>query len=563
MGKLTGGQLMAKALKKEGVTVTFGLSGGHIMPIFYGCREEGIKVIDTRHECTAGYAADAYARVSGNPGVLITTAGPGVTDTFTAMAEAADSGTPLIHIGGAAQGYLNDTGTAQDVDTVTAMRTFCRFSKICRTGERIPEYVSMAFRHALDDTPGPVYLEVPRDILTAEYDEESIYWPEHYRTDTMAFGDPNAIRQAAELLAGAKRPVMVLGEQARYNTQYGENVAALVDYLKMPVYSLPLAVTRGVFADESKNELFLLGDAATAEADVILELNVNNLQHVNRGRAPLFNADAKIIQAHPDKTKIGYNTRADVGIVAGAGGCAMQLLEEVKKLRGPVTDESWVEQARQLTAKAREPFTKALTDEKQPPEPGRLAGEVAKFLNEVGQDWHVICDGGDAAQWILHSAVARYPGQVLKFGNFGTIGTGAGFTIGAWAATGKPVLYFSGDGSFGFYTMEFDTFVKQGIPVVSVISNDSAWGMIKLSQEIANEEYIQQHGHHSVNILAEMREYDKLPAIWGGVGVKINTWQEVVPALRKVWESGKPGIVNCEVDKKAYSPRTRSFAGKY
>jgi acetolactate synthase-1/2/3 large subunit len=151
----------------------------------------------------------------------------------------------------------------------------------------------------------------------------------------------------------------------------------------------------------------------------------------------------------------------------------------------------------------------------------------------------------------------------VKFANLGTIGAGAGFSIGAYMADKKPVLYFTGDGSFGFYPMEFDTMAKRGIPVVCVISNDSSWGMIRLSQELMMPEFIKARGgHHSANLLYPMREYENMPSVWGGVGVKVTKIEEIIPAIETVWKSGKPGIVNVEVDPSKYSPRTLSFAGK-
>ncbi|MDR1943949.1 MAG: hypothetical protein LBQ19_03920, partial [Synergistaceae bacterium] len=452
MASVNGGYLVAKALKNEEVDTVFTLTGGHIMPILNALVEFGIKVIDCRHECAAAYAADAYAKVSGRPGVLITTAGPGVTNTMTAMAEASETTVPIVHIGGAAVQSFFDMGMMQDVNTLGAMSAFCKFAKKVTIPRRIPEYIAMAFRHALDDTPGPVYLEMPMDILAEKYgglieDEGKIYYPEKYRTDAIAFGDPDLIKEAAKLLASAKKPVLVLGEQARFNTKYGEYVERLVNYLKMPVFISPLALIRGTYADESKNELFAIGNAATTQADVILELCANNHGLLGYARAPLFNAAAKIIQVHPDRLKIGYNTKADVGIVAGAGAASKQLLEEIEKLTQARKDDAWVDEARKLNGMARSFYTEAAADNGFPIHPGRLAAEVAKFLAQSGQDWHIACDGGDSGVWMAANAVARYPGQILRFGNMGTIGTGPGMAIGGWAADKKPVLYYTGDGS--------------------------------------------------------------------------------------------------------------------
>lgn len=558
---LTGGQLVAKQLKKEGVTTVFALSGGHIMPIMYGLREEGIEVISVRHESAAGYAADAYARVSGKPGVVITTAGPGVTNCTTPMVEAFEAGTPLIHIGGGGFHNMFDSGVAQDSPTLQLMSTICKDSKRCLITERLPEYVRGAFRRATSADSGPVYLEIPVTVVMGRVPEEQAVYSSADPIDSAVFGDPQRIKAVAKMLAEAKKPVIVLGEQCRYSTLYGEYVEQLVNYLKIPVYSTFLPATRGLFADESKNELFSLGEASASAADVIVTLNLNNLQNMGRAKAPVFNAAAKIVQINEDTNKIGFNRDADIGIVASPGAAAMQLYKEVTAMTPQVTSTAWVDEARELTNKARAPFIAAKTDNSQPPVPGRLAAEVMKFLEEYGQDWHIICDGGDAAQWMLYNSVARYPGQVVKFSNLGTIGTGAGFTLGAWAADRKPVLYFVGDGSFGFHAMEFETFVRNGIPVICVISNDSSWGMIRLSEEIRTPDFIAQNGHHSINLLQDMFSYEKMAEMWGGIGIQIHKAEDVVPSLKKILESGKIGILNCEVDKDAYSPRTRAFAG--
>jgi acetolactate synthase-1/2/3 large subunit len=558
MAKINGGQLFAKALKKEGVECVFTLSGGHIMPILYGCREEGIEIIDVRHECSGGYGADAYAKVTGKPGVLITTAGPGVTNATTAMAESFETGIPVIHIGGGSPLIENETGPLQNVASFECMSAFCKWSRRVYHANRVPEYVAMAFRNALDGTPGPVYLEIPADILHGSYEEETIYWPRDYRATEHSFGAADLIEKAADALIAAKKPAMIIGEAARFSAEYAKEVEELANYLKIP--SFAMITSRGMFADESKNELFTIGDGGMAAADVVLELGVDHSYKIGKGRAPRINGDAYRIMVHPDGKKVGYNAPADIAIIAGASAAAKQILELVKTKTSPVTDTSWVDEAKSITLKMKAPYIEAAKSDINPIHPGRIAAEVAKFVNEEAQDWHVVCDGGDAASWIDANSVARYPGQVVRYGPLGTIGVGPGFTLGAWAGDKKPVLYYTGDGSFGFYSMEFDSFVRHGIPVVCVISNDSAWGMIKLSEQAKREEYIKEHGHCATT-LAEMRAYEKMPEIWGGIGVKVTKIEDIIPAIRKVRDSGLPGIVNVQCDKEAMSPPTAAFAG--
>ena len=558
MEKIDGGRLFAKALKKEGVECVFTLSGGHIMPILYGCREEGIRVIDVRHECSGGYAAEAYAKTTGKPGILITTAGPGITNATTAMAEAAETGIPVIHIGGGSPVRENDTGPLQNVDSFGAMSIFCKWSRRIFSSNRIPEYVSMAFRQALDASPGPVYLEIAADVLNQSFEVDTIYWPHNYRVNTTAYGDPELIERAADALAAAKKPAMIIGEPARFSSKYSKEVEELANYLKIPVFVQ--TTSRGVYANESNNELFCLGDGAIRGADVVLELAVDHSYKIGKGKAPRISGDALRIMVHPDMTKIGYNAPADIGIVAGASAAAKQILEEVKVRKQPVTNEDWIAEVRELNRRLKEPFIEAANSTIIPTHPGRVAAEVAKFINTEAEEWHVVCDGGDSASWIDANTTARYPGQVIRYGPLGTIGTGQGYTLGAWAADGKPVLYYTGDGSIGFYTMEFETYVRNNIPVVCVISNDSAWGMIKLSEEAKRPDYINETGHLAT-ILSEMFPYERLADLWGGVGIKVTHYDDIIPAIRKVRESGKPGIVNVEVDKTKMTPATAAFAG--
>ena len=560
MAKVDGGRLFAKALKKEGVEQIFCLAGGHIMSLFYGCRAEGIKVIDVRHECAGAYAADAYARVTGKPGVIVTTAGPGITDTITAMAEAKLQGVPVIHIGGASPFKENDTGPLQDMNTLEILSTCTKWARKIYQIERIPEYVSMAFRHAMDATPGPVYLECPMDVMvTATIDEENVYFPEKYRTEALPFGDPDLIEKAADMLINAERPAMVIGDVARFSAQYGESIAELVDYLKIPV--MCQTMPRGLFANEETNPLFKLGSGALSAADVVLMLSVNNDYRVGKARPPMFNKDAKLIQVHPDVTKIGYNAPAEIGIVGGAGPVAKQILEAVKAKTAKKEDMTWINEVQERAKAVAKPWMEGFTAEGTPMHPGRCAYEVAKFLNTEGKDWTVVCDGGDAAQWIKTAATARRPGQIINYGPLGTIGTGAGFTLGAWAANGKPVLYYTGDGSFGFYPMEFDTFVKQGVPVVCVISNDSSWGMIKLSETFIHPDEVKK-GHVATE-LANMRRYDKIPAMWDGYGELVTKPEDIIPAIKRGYESGKPAIINVQVDKENMSPVTKSFGAPF
>jgi acetolactate synthase-1/2/3 large subunit len=269
----------------------------------------------------------------------------------------------------------------------------------------------------------------------------------------------------------------------------------------------------------------------------------------------MIQKDAKVIQVHTDSRQIGFNLRADIGIVGGAGPVASQLLEAVKSKRNKPADVPWTGEPKKDWP---EDLAGAYHSEGTPVHPARCAGEVAKFLAEEGRDWNVITDGGEAGVWIGGAVRATRPGQIHGSGANGTIGTGPCLAVGAWAANRKPVLWYTGDGSFGFYAMELDSMAKLGVPMVCVISNDSAWGMIRLAERFIRADEIKEKGQANTE-LHHMRAYEKIVSMWDGHGEMVTDPEEIVPAIKRAVANGKPSIINVEVDKVSLSP----FIGGY
>ncbi len=292
----------------------------------------------------------------------------------------------------------------------------------------------------------------------------------------------------------------------------------------------------------------------SSQADVILTLGCRFDFQMGLGRG--IPADATVIQVHTDMQQIGFNLHADMGIVGGSGPVAHQLLEAIKSRKPEPADASWT--GIPLTpGGSRVP--EFMNYEGTPVHPGRCAYEVAKFLEEEGGDWNLAHDGGEAQVWMTIASTARRPGQIHATGATGTIGTGPALAIGAWAANRKPVLWYTGDGSFGFYPMELDTMAKLGIPVVCVISNDSAWGMIKMAEKYIRPEEIEEKGNCNVD-LHHMRAYEKIVAMWDGHGERVTEAEEIIPAIRRAVTNGKPSIINVEVDKVSLSPMIAGYA---
>jgi acetolactate synthase-1/2/3 large subunit len=516
------------------------------MPAFYGMRNAGIEIVDMRHECSALYAAIAYTRATGKTAAVMTTAGPGVGNTAAGMMEAASMNIPVVHIGGAVAMAMRDAGDLQDMSTLSLMESVSKWARKVTIAKRIPEYVAMAFRQATDSSPGPVYLEIPTDLLFAKEDEGSIQFPPPGTSNAIPAGDPALIDAAAELLAEAERPAMLFDDGARGTIgDDAGSVAELSDFLKMPV-GIAGNGCRGLFGDESENRL--LRTNAIGAADVVLTMGCRFDFRLGGGR--FIPKDAKVIQVHTDQPQIGFNLRADIGITGGAGPVTRQLLDSIKARCDAKAGDPWTGPVKKTTAAD---LPGPFKDTKTPIHPGRCAGEVAKFLEEGARDWSLVIDGGEASVWMGGIATAYRPGQLHATGPNGTIGTGPGLVVGAWTANRKPVLWYTGDGSFGFYAMEMETMARLGIPVVCVISNDSSWGMISLVEKVIRPEEIEKAGSCNTD-LHPMRAYEKMVAMWDGHGEQVTDPEKILPAIERAAANGKPSIVNVEVDNESLSP---------
>ncbi|HJN52437.1 MAG: thiamine pyrophosphate-binding protein [Pseudomonadales bacterium] len=547
MGKVDCGTLCGRALANEGIEKAFTLCGGHNMSILYGIRAAGIELIDVRHEASAMFAAIAYAQAAGKPAAVITTAGPGVTNTTSGMLEAMEGGVPIIHIGAAVVSTMVDSGPLQDMSTLPVMESCSKWARKIVQGHRIPEYVSLAFRQAMDASPGPVYLEVPMDLPLQEVDEEQVVMPMKSRATIPSWGDATLIEEAAGLLVNAEQPAIIVDRGARYTIDgYADAIASISDYLKAPL-AVASSACRGLFGDESKNRLLgqsLRGMRPVSQADVVLAIGCQFDWHINQGWG--IRKDARVIQVNTNMKHIGYNVHVDVGIVGGAGPVAAQLLAAIKSRRTNAASESWMKESNLGVASLPEKYH----SENIPIHPARCAVEAGKFLEDEGQDWNVVYDGGDSSIWIRDTTRATRPAQFYGDSPTGCVGIGAASVIGLWSVNRKPVLWYTGDGSFGFYSMEMDTMARMGIPVVCVISNDSGWGMIRYYQDAEPlwKKEVEKNGTCAVE-LEHMRAYEKMVAMWDGYGEMVTDPAEIVPAIRRAAANGKPSIINVEVDK--------------
>lgn len=558
MGLVNGGALFGKALVNEGIEKAFVLVGGHIMPILHGMRNEGIEITDMRHECAAMYAAIACARASGKPVAVVTTAGPGVLNTVAGMLEAQGCCMPIILIGGAASMDGMKRGELQDQPTLNVQETCSKWAHRITNTTSIPYFVAMALRHAMDGTPGSVYLEAPVDIVHGEVDEEKVEFPVNSRAKAMPGGDSKLIESAANLLVNAKRPVVIIGDGARFSIgDHAGDITALSDYLKMPI-NVRGSACKGLFGNEYEN--LLLRSGGLLQADVVLSLGVRFDFGIGYGR--IFQLDTDIIQVHTDSKQIGFNLRADIGIIGGVGAVAKKILYIVKAKRDKPIAVSWTSQPKTSVP---ESLPERFYTEGSPVHPSRLVAEVVKFLDGEGADWDFVLDGGDISVHMFDSGamLAHRSGQIHTGSPNGMIGMGPGQVVGTWIVNRKPVLLLTGDGSFGFYSMEMDTMARLGIPAVVVISNDGAWGMIRLDEKHNTPEEVESYGHCNTELIdaqGKIRAYELMVAMWGGHGEMVCDPEEIIPAIKRAAANGKPSIINVEVDREVLSSWTQRTA---
>jgi acetolactate synthase I/II/III large subunit len=533
MSQLHGGRIVAQALKNEGVSHIFTLCGGHVMSIYDGCLDQGIAVIDTRHEQTAGHAADGWSRVTGQPGVAVVTAGPGLTDAVTGVASAWRANIPMLMIGGQGPRSLADKGSLQDMNHVDLMRPITKWAHSVPDSRRLPEYIAMAFRIATTGVPGPVFLEIPVDFLFDTIDESRLEFPTGSRTEATIGGDPTYIERAAELLQKAERPVALVGSQLFWSKRR-EAYQPFVERFGLPVYVNGQG--RGSLPPDHPYYFHRTRKDALRAADVILIFGTPLDFRLGYGRSSHLNPQAKLIQVDLDAGEIGRNRHVDLGIV-GDTGMVMQQLTEAAGAGGPsAAARGWVTELRKKEAGRWEEMQAEIRSDASPVNPLRLCKEIDDVF---GAKATFIGDGGDFVATAASVLRVNGFGSWLDPGPLGTLGVGPGYAMAAkLAKPNSTVVIIYGDGAFGLHAMEYEAMVRQKINVVGVIGNDAAWMQIRRGQvELYGEE-------RAVATKLEFTRYDQVVTALGAHGEYVDKPGDIRPALERAASCGKPALVN-------------------
>ncbi|MFC1919497.1 thiamine pyrophosphate-binding protein [Chloroflexota bacterium] len=553
MAKVNGGRLVIEGLKQEGLKYLFTLSGNQIEPILDAVIDSGIKLIDVRHEQAAVHMADAMARLTGEPSAVTVTAGPGIANTIPGMAVAYHSASPVLLVTGQASFAEADTSQLQETPQVSLMEPVTKWAGTCRQTGRIPEYISIAFRHACSGRKGPVFLEIPNDIMDADVEEEKVTYPIKYRTDSRPQGQKEQIDEAVDILLNAERPVVLAGGGVWWSRASMELIK-FIESFNIPLI-LSSGMARGLVPEDHPlyvGSVKVVGAprVITREADVVLSLGARLNGWKSRGRPPVFRMDQKWIQVDIDPLEIGRNRPVEVGILGDIQMVLKQMIGVLNSKGKERSDQSWVKKCQEVAAARWETAQQVPQSTSGLIHPLHLCKGIREYLNK---DAVIVVDGGDIAEFAVDSLRSYHPGHWLDASGLGMIGAGIPFGIGSkLAKPDKQVLVLTGDGSFGFNCMEFDTAIRHNIPVVVVVANDAAWGMVKHAQEGIR-------GFDRV-IGSELRltRYDKVVEALGGHGAYVEKPEELAPALEKAFASGLPACINVKVDPTIASPLTAS-----
>lgn len=551
---ISGGHLVAKALKSEGVDTIFTLCGGHIIDIYDGCLDEGIRIIDVRHEQTAAHAADGYARQTGKLGCVVTTAGPGCTNAMTGIATAFRSESPILHIGGQSSLTQYKMGSLQDLPHVDMMTPITKFASGVMSTERVADMISMAARECFTGAYGPSYLEIPRDVLDREIPKESAVIPEpgRYRASVKSIGDPEDIERLADLLVKAERPAMLVGSQV-FMSRGHQAAIDLARSLNVALYMN--GASRGILPPGDPHYFNRTRSSAFKKADVIVI--VGTPFDFRMGYGKRISKQATLIQIDQDYRTVGKNRDISLGLAGDPGAILAAALQAAtgRSDNGAKGRQGWLDGLRAEEAEKTEKLMPMFLSNSNPIHPYRLAWEINEFLSD---DTIYIGDGGDIVTISAQAVQPRGPGNWMDPGALGSLGVGTGFAMAAGLAhPQKEVICLYGDGSFGMTAFDMETANRFGAPYIAIVGNNSHMNQIRYGQ-------VTKYGEQRGNVGNKLGDvpFGTFAEMLGGSGQEIRDPNEIQPALQRARESvkssGKSAVINVWVDPNEYAPGTKA-----
>lgn len=545
MASVSGNTLVARSLHQQGIEKFFFIMGGPMGGVEGACVDEGMRAIDVRHEQAAAMMAHAYARVLNRPSVCMAASGPGTLNLATGVGNAFVDCAPIVALGGTAAWGSWGRGAFQEMDQVSVFRPITKWAERVYHTRRIPELVATAFRQSRAGKPGPVYLDLPGDVLYQEVDEGTVEpVPASPGLPGRPQADPSLVKAALKRLSESRRPILLIGSGALWSGA-AEDLRTFVDVTGIPFYTTPQA--RGLVPDDHPLSFLTARSGAFREADCLLVVGTRFNYMLGYGKAPRFTADCSVIQIDVDAAEMGHNRAVDIGIVADARAALSQLLAGAESVLAPRLYAEWVDKLRRVDARKRQEAEVAISTDQVPIHPLRLCKEVRDFLD---RDAILAVDGQEILNFGRQVIPTFVPGHRLNSGPAGTMGVGLPFGLGARVAKpDKQVLVLHGDGSFGLNAMELDTAVRHKLPVVTVISNNGGWtgdpDGIKVGRNLGYP------------------RYDRMAEGLGCHGEFVESPEDIRPALERAFASGLPAVVNVITDYRvqAVTQKFTDYAG--
>ena len=531
------GELIALALKRAGVSHLFTLNGGHIWPILMGAEEHGIRLIDVRHEQSAAFAAEGWAKVTRECGAAAVTAGPGVTNSVSALAQARGNDSPMFVVGGRAPVSRWGMGSLQEMDHVEMVRSLTKKATTLDSADNAYAAAAESMRHALSRRTGPVFMDVPIDVFFGAADLPEA--TEHLTIDPGPPPDHDLVHRAARLIRGAERP-RVIADGGVWWAHAEDDLRHLVEGARLPLTVNGLA--RGMLPPSHPLFFSRARNMALREADVVVLAGAMLDFRLNFGQPPVFADGARFIYVDVDDLR--KHRPAEVAIYGNLKAALQQLAEAVA---GPPQSEAWVASLRENEVAGRERDKAMTQSDSSPVHPARLIAEVDRYADP---DAIIVGDGGDFISFAGRLIEREKPGLWIDPGPFGCLGSGPGYAMAAkLARPDRQVILLSGDGAFGFSAMEFDTMVRHRIPVVCLVGNNGIWALEKHPMQ-------SMLGASVAADLGSRTRYDKVVEALGGHGELVERPDGIRPALERAFASGLPSCINVICDPNAEYPRS-------
>jgi len=534
MATISGNDLVGETLKRIGVDTMFFIMGGPINDALTAALKRGVRGIDVRHEQAAAMSAHAYARVTNKPGLCLGASGPGTINLTTGIAHALIDCSPVVAFGGSSPVKEYGTGTFQEIDQVAIMRPVTKWAERVYETHRIPEMIDMAFRRSIAGKPGPVYLDLPSDVLYGAVEESEVKWPDLTRTleRNRPQGDPALIEAAVKLLEKSSRPVVLSGSGVLWSDGM-EPLRQWVEKTGMPIYTTPQG--RGVLPEDHPHAFLNARSTAMKEADLYLVVGTRLNYVFGHLKPPRMSGTAKVVRIDIDPAEISSSPRVDVGIVGDVGTVMRQLLAAGSGRVDGGRFADWRGKLASIEAEKRPEAEKAMSTSNTPIHPLRLCKEVRDFID---RDAILVVDGQEILNYGRQSIPTYLPRHRINSGTFGTMGVGMPMGVGAKAAfPDKQVVVLHGDGSFGLNAMELDTAARHKLPVIVVISLNGGW-----TADPKKEKPGRDLGYTRFDLFAQSL---------GCHGEQVEKPEDIRPALERAKnaiKNGKPALVNVVTD---------------